>query len=163
MKPRRHPRPPEAGEVDNVTVHPYRPDPVRPDPGEPTDPMHLVATLFARQLDQVRELAELRRHPQPVWVHPSDRVTTPAGALVAAGPPVRIAERQLDRIRITLINTGNGTLFLLGRDPVAVGTVNGFPLGAGAAITIDTRGAISAFSPSGTTWAALVELTEPAP
>jgi hypothetical protein len=150
---------PDHPKVQNEVVLPFEPTAVEPDV-ELVDGSELAA-LLREMVDQAGEFRELWRQPAPIWVRPSDRISTPTGSVSTT--PTRIIEYQRDRLRVTLLNTSPSAviLYLAGDATSVMGPESGFPLAPGASAQIDTRAAISAYTAGGTaTWSAILEIME---
>jgi hypothetical protein len=113
-----------------------------PVPAEVAELAAALADQFAEGArGQLAELAELLADRAHVRVVPSDRVTFLTVTLRAGGPPDTVAAAQLDRARVTIVNTGAATV-ALGGPSVEPARSDRADLAPGAALTIDTRAPI---------------------
>jgi hypothetical protein len=121
-----------------------------PVPAEVAELAAALADQFAEGArGQLAELAELLTDARPVRAVPSDRWATLVIGLVAGGAPDLVASEQLDRARVTIVNTGTVTVALGARAGVTTTGSDRFPLPAGASLVLDTRAAVWAVVAAG--------------
>lgn len=151
--------------IDN-TNHPLAFAQPSPEPDGWDDVLNIDPVALDRAYRQMRTqyavVMELLRHPQPVWVRPSDEITTPTGSVSSAGQV--IAEAALNRFRCTVRNTGASVIYLCSATErnSRVGTIVGFPIDPGDKFTLDTKAPLFVFTETGatSTYALVLEYVE---
>lgn len=115
-------------------------------PAEHPVPPELAAAAVAfadawseRAAGQLAELADALTDARRVRVVPSDRVNVLTVGVTAV--PDRVVSEQLDRARVTMVNSGSVTVSLGTGPELTTDRSNRFDLAAGASLTIDTRAA----------------------
>lgn len=126
------------------TIPEMTPDP----PDVRKDVLELVELLDYR-LQPLTALLELLRRPQNVTEVPSDEWVPTTYTLGVAGGWVTVAQDDLTRLRVTLINSGGSTVWLHRDTNQALPTQPGAALLSGAALTLATTAEISAMSTAG--------------
>jgi hypothetical protein len=109
-----------------------------------------LAEALEAQLQPAAALAELLTRPTPMVSVPSDEWETQTVTLADATAR-NIGNRDLTRLRLTIINSGTLPVYIMRKATTTLVTQPGGLLPAGAAITLETTAEAAVICPTATT------------